>query len=763
MHTYSGSPASCPLPINSRWDAPFSLFPTGSVGGVHSLQQTQRHSATCIILYSHCATSYRAGRVLPHPHPYRDVLSAPAHHQSLFEFHLLPRRGDVLARRRVPCSPAFSGSFPAYYGPLAQAMTSLDADEGKGKIGTYGNGQRTQIRALHPVAVRLAASQTRSREGGYGTFLWLKLADERARGGGQRYVPSDASDSLVIRRSHVLSFARSSSLSPRATCARRLPGSPSGGVTDAPRHHGVSLARSGPMGARLLLHGQRVYFQAARSGLTLLDSCAHLHIFPPKWHRTFLSLFSSVPWVPGPCDDGAGRLSVIRSSTAGIRMGFLCARDEGGVHTCRRHDSGSDGPRCGPYLVPSVFLSAPVDAAPPPPFPPSISSEVSKLRLAFGLQYTAGSARPRTGPSQESSTWLASLRRIGVPDPDAHTSLPVRNRVRLAIVRLILIFPEQAFKAHYHTGTRCLPPIDTASTGTLGVQLAFLLRPILAARNQSISVDGYAQTVSIPLPPQAFHPAVLPSVLIHLHPDFPSSPLPSRPIRISSLTTTPLLALLPSSELLLPSYISCRIVANQDAQAAFNRCKFGIFASLAYPTAGPGHFRVACDLMNLFFVFDKKSDPPRIYDEKLLEAYIASGQDEGRVRSIAEYLEVRRGTIGIRPSFDFILLTEDLSDEVVEHPHIQKLALAAIDLNILVNQSREDDVHNMATVAMREMKLGFQEAVDHVGAQFRGIARAFCEDMKAMPEFPHPLDRLAAEYVAGMGLSVYTNVKWSFA
>jgi hypothetical protein len=79
-----------------------------------------------------------------------------------------------------------------------------------------------------------------------------------------------------------------------------------------------------------------------------------------------------------------------------------------------------------------------------------------------------------------------------------------------------------------------------------------------------------------------------------------------------------------------------------------------------------------------------------------------------------------------------------------------------------VEQSRGDDVHNMVTVAMREMGLGVQEAVDHVGAQFRGIALAFCEDTKTLPEFPRPLDRLAAEYVAGMGLSIYTNVKWSF-
>jgi hypothetical protein len=35
---------------------------------------------------------------------------------------------------------------------------------------------------------------------------------------------------------------------------------------------------------------------------------------------------------------------------------------------------------------------------------------------------------------------------------------------------------------------------------------------------------------------------------------------------------------------------------------------FGIFSSLAYAKAGPDHFRVVCDFMNLFFVFDEKSD-----------------------------------------------------------------------------------------------------------------------------------------------------------
>ncbi|KAJ7257389.1 hypothetical protein C8J57DRAFT_986652, partial [Mycena rebaudengoi] len=35
---------------------------------------------------------------------------------------------------------------------------------------------------------------------------------------------------------------------------------------------------------------------------------------------------------------------------------------------------------------------------------------------------------------------------------------------------------------------------------------------------------------------------------------------------------------------------------NPRAQIAFNRCKFGIFSSLAYANSGPDHFRAACDL-----------------------------------------------------------------------------------------------------------------------------------------------------------------------
>ncbi|KAJ6563922.1 terpenoid synthase [Mycena capillaripes] len=267
-------------------------------------------------------------------------------------------------------------------------------------------------------------------------------------------------------------------------------------------------------------------------------------------------------------------------------------------------------------------------------------------------------------------------------------------------------------------------------------------------------------------------------------------------------------------------------------QLAFNRCKFGIFSSLAYAKAGPDHFRVACDLMNLFFVFDEKSDEASgqkvaqqaadimnalrnsgefIADESILGAMTrrlniglielwkrtllvaspssaqrfirnfdeyteavrqqAVDRETGRIRSIRKYLQLRRGTIGVRPWFDFFLLTDDLPDSVVEHPHIERLAIGAIDMTILANdlysynveQSRGDDEHNMVTVAMREKNLSVQQAVDHVGEQYQQICGAFCEDMKKFPVFPGRLDNLAREYATAMGFWVYTNIKWSFA
>ncbi|KUJ12619.1 terpenoid synthase [Mollisia scopiformis] len=165
------------------------------------------------------------------------------------------------------------------------------------------------------------------------------------------------------------------------------------------------------------------------------------------------------------------------------------------------------------------------------------------------------------------------------------------------------------------------------------------------------------------------------------------------------------------------------------AQKAFDKCDFN-------------QLRSACDLMNLFFIFDEHSDKcngdevwnqvdiimdafhfpekPRpegewiggevarqfwsriigistpTFQKRFLdtwEEYLqgTAQQAEDRCRSkkvicdIATYLTVRRRTIGARPSFNIIEIDMDLPDEVVGHPTIRELELLATDLTIIAN------------------------------------------------------------------------------
>ncbi|KAK0452226.1 terpenoid synthase [Armillaria borealis] len=287
----------------------------------------------------------------------------------------------------------------------------------------------------------------------------------------------------------------------------------------------------------------------------------------------------------------------------------------------------------------------------------------------------------------------------------------------------------------------------------------------------------------------------------------------------------------PLSDEIVPAsaaWIESYNIFDERAQKAFNRCNFGLFTSLAYPNVSAAHFRVCADLMNFFFVFDELSDeadgptvrkqaadimyalrhpyaPPApgetilgemarcFWRRGLQEAHITptSGQrfiadfDEythavyqqaedrecGRTRNLNDYMTLRRGTIGVRPSFDFFILTDDVPDEVVKHPQVEKLVQAAIDMTIIANdvysynveQSRGDDAHNIVAVTMMDKGLDIQGAMDCVGRRYHQIARTFIEDMKHVPTFPGQIGKTLREYVFGLGIWVTTNIEWSFA
>ena len=76
-----------------------------------------------------------------------------------------------------------------------------------------------------------------------------------------------------------------------------------------------------------------------------------------------------------------------------------------------------------------------------------------------------------------------------------------------------------------------------------------------------------------------------------------------------------------------------------------------------------------------------------LHYEEYVEAVCqqAEDRDVGHVRSISDYLDLRRRTIGAKPSFDLLLLPLELPDHILDHPVITELMFLSIDMIILAN------------------------------------------------------------------------------
>ncbi|KAI0630499.1 terpenoid synthase [Trametes polyzona] len=210
-------------------------------------------------------------------------------------------------------------------------------------------------------------------------------------------------------------------------------------------------------------------------------------------------------------------------------------------------------------------------------------------------------------------------------------------------------------------------------------------------------------------------------------------------------------------------------------QAALDKCDFGLLAALIYPDADKGFFRSTCDLMNMLFAFDEQSDKldgvgtrhlvdilidvvhnpdrPRPNGEPLLgeitrqfwspvvknstasgrarfiddftryvESVVIQSQDreEGRLRTVDEFLELRRLTAGVDPCYAFALLNVDLPRDVYEVPILKELRDCVTDMVAFCNDlvscrkeyAHESPNHNILTVVMHEKHLSLAEAVD---------------------------------------------------
>ncbi|PIL22415.1 terpene synthase [Ganoderma sinense ZZ0214-1] len=219
------------------------------------------------------------------------------------------------------------------------------------------------------------------------------------------------------------------------------------------------------------------------------------------------------------------------------------------------------------------------------------------------------------------------------------------------------------------------------------------------------------------------------------------------------------------------------------AQLAFDKCNIGLLATMSYPTLSKEHYRIGCDLMNLFFVWDDHTDPLSAAEvraiadcsldaihnpdkerpegesvigeitrqfwvnalasstsetfqrrfkykwEEFLRAVIeqAEDRDSDRCRTVEEYLSVRRLTIGAEPSYAVAEASMDLPQEVFDNPLLVALRRDVTDLIILDNdmssynkeQAVGDDHHNIITIVMRQKGYNLQEALGWLAAEHK--------------------------------------------
>ncbi|KAJ6479121.1 terpenoid synthase [Mycena sanguinolenta] len=251
-----------------------------------------------------------------------------------------------------------------------------------------------------------------------------------------------------------------------------------------------------------------------------------------------------------------------------------------------------------------------------------------------------------------------------------------------------------------------------------------------------------------------------------------------------------------------------------EAQQAFNLCDFNLLASLAYSNLSKDDCRVGCDLMNLFFLIDEHFDLVDTHGARVRadivmhalrnpEAARSEGEwiggevtrqfwlnamrissptfqrrfiDEFQIyldpwRSIDEYFEVRRVTIGVKAAVIINEIEMNIPEEVIQNEHIATLIAAATDMILIANdiysynieQARGDDRHNLVAIVMRTKNLSLVDTLDWISALHDRLVEKFLAAFRQVPLCDDAeLNRQVHEFADGLGNWVRGYDAWSF-
>ncbi|KAI0638650.1 terpenoid synthase [Trametes polyzona] len=262
-----------------------------------------------------------------------------------------------------------------------------------------------------------------------------------------------------------------------------------------------------------------------------------------------------------------------------------------------------------------------------------------------------------------------------------------------------------------------------------------------------------------------------------------------------------------------------------ESQASFERCNFELLGALAYPDASRDGLRVGMDLMNLLFVIDEYTDVEvapavqeaanvvmdalrnpqkprpdgevilgeitRQYAERALRAatpeamahfrdsfsdYLdavvsqADERDGATVRSVDDFIRIRRENNGGRPALFPCELHLSIPDEAFYHPQIVELRNCIVDMvttmNDITSYNREQatnaDDYNLLTVVMHRHNTDLSGAIAWVTDFHNEIVHKFIEGLKHVPSFGLAVDSQLQEYLENIANWPRSQDSWTF-
>ncbi|KAG2099849.1 terpenoid synthase [Suillus discolor] len=261
------------------------------------------------------------------------------------------------------------------------------------------------------------------------------------------------------------------------------------------------------------------------------------------------------------------------------------------------------------------------------------------------------------------------------------------------------------------------------------------------------------------------------------------------------------------------------------SQEAFDKCDFARLSALAYPNAPREHLQSSCDLMNLFFILEEYTDmeneavtrervdivldalhnPHKIrpegeciigeiarqfwaratqsaslpsqrhfletFDEYLNSVVVeALDREQGRRRSLDDYIKLRCATVGLKPSLTILEMGMDLPDEVFRHPVIMDLVNYITELifidNDMTSYSKEqaagNEFHNLISIVMLELDLDSGSAMAWAAHYHAEVQKRFIDGLAKVPSWGPSVDVLVKEYLNGAANWVRASHSWGF-